>query len=388
MSKPPFITRVRLRNYKSIAQCDVELGPLVILVGPNGSGKSNFLDALELTVDALHIPLTHALSVRGGISEVLRRSGRRSTRFFEVALEFSLGSGEYCGQYSFAIERMRDGAFAIRREFCSIEHPVTAGGATYFEVKNGQLARTSVAVNLPTPNSDRLFLVSASSFDEFRPAYDALTKMRFYKFDPESIRRPQTPESSDSLHPPEGHNLAGVLWSLEQNNPNRFNRIQDYLKAVVPDVEHVARIPIRIVNRETIQFVQRVEGSPTPRKFTAINMSDGTLRALAVLTALLQGSDSPPTLVGIEEPEIALHPAAAEVLWDAIREATERTQVMVTTHSSDLLDNSGIPVDAILSTDASTGNTKIGRVDDGSMELLRRRLCTPGELLRQGMLAP
>ena len=387
MPKPPFITRVQLRNFKSIARCDVEVGPLAILVGPNGSGKSNFLDALDLTVDALHVPMTHALSVRGGISEVLRRSGRRSTRFFEVTLDFNLLGEDASGQYSFAIERQRDGAFAVRREYCAIKRRSSSGGANHFEVQHGELVRTS-APNMPAPSSDRLFLVSASSFDDFRPVYDALTKMRLYKFDPEYIRRPQTPESTDSLHPPEGHNLAGVLWSLEQHYPSRFRRIQDYLKAVVPDVERIGRIPIRIVNRETIQFVQRADGTTTPRKFTAINMSDGTLRALAVLTALLQGGDSPPSLVGIEEPEIALHPAAAEVLWDAIREATESTQVFVTTHSSDLLDNPHIPIDAILSTDAGTGNTKIGSVDKHNMELLRRRLCTPGELLRQGMLLP
>ena len=388
MAKPPFITRVKLRNYKSIARCDVSLGPLTILVGPNGSGKSNFLDALDLTVDALHIPMTHALSFRGGIKEVLRRSGRRSTRFFEISIDFNVSESLFCGQYSFAIEGQRDGAFAIRREFCSIRRPSSEGGPAFFEMKHGQLSRSSMDSHLPVPSSDRLFLVNASGFDEFRPAYDALTKMRMYKFDPDYIRRPQTPESSDFLHAPDGHNLAGVLWSLEKDHPKRFKRIQDYLRAVVPEIEHVGRIPVRIVNRETIQFIQHAPGRTSPRKFTAINMSDGTLRSLAVLTALLQGGDTAPTLVGIEEPEIALHPAASEVLWDAIKEATERTQVMVTTHSSDLLDNEQVPLDAILGTDASTGSTQLGTIDVDNMRLLRQKLCTPGELLRQGMLTP
>ena len=61
------ITRVRLRNYKSVAACDVELAPLTLLVGPNGSGKSNFLDALRFTAQALRFSLDHALRDRGGI---------------------------------------------------------------------------------------------------------------------------------------------------------------------------------------------------------------------------------------------------------------------------------------------------------------------------------
>ena len=67
MSDPTLITRVVLKNYKSIARCDVRLRPLMFLVGPNGSGKSNFLDALRFVSDALNTSLDHALRDRGGI---------------------------------------------------------------------------------------------------------------------------------------------------------------------------------------------------------------------------------------------------------------------------------------------------------------------------------
>ncbi len=75
MSDSTLITRVVLKNYKSIAKCDVRLRPLMFLVGPNGSGKSNFLDALRFVSDALNTSLDHALHDRGGIQEVRRRSG-------------------------------------------------------------------------------------------------------------------------------------------------------------------------------------------------------------------------------------------------------------------------------------------------------------------------
>src|SRR6266568_55893 len=69
----PFISRVRLTNYKSIAFCDVRLEPLTVLVGPNGSGKSNFLDALALLARALETTPTQAIEERGGLTEILRR---------------------------------------------------------------------------------------------------------------------------------------------------------------------------------------------------------------------------------------------------------------------------------------------------------------------------
>jgi len=75
MASSVFIRRVRARNFKSIAACDVELGPLSHLVGPNGSGKSNFLDVLHFVKDALQGSLENALHLRGGLSEVRRRSG-------------------------------------------------------------------------------------------------------------------------------------------------------------------------------------------------------------------------------------------------------------------------------------------------------------------------
>jgi predicted ATPase len=68
----PFISRVRLKNYKSIAECDVRLGPLTILVGPNGSGKSNFLDALAFLSRAVATTPAEAIDERGDLHEILR----------------------------------------------------------------------------------------------------------------------------------------------------------------------------------------------------------------------------------------------------------------------------------------------------------------------------
>ena len=91
MSSSVFITRVVLRNYKSIGYCNVRLGPLTYLVGANGSGKSNFLDALRFVSDSLRTTLDHALRERGGIGEVRRRSGGHPNHF-GVKLTFDTSS--------------------------------------------------------------------------------------------------------------------------------------------------------------------------------------------------------------------------------------------------------------------------------------------------------
>ena len=120
-------------------------------------------------------------------------------------------------------------------------------------------------------------------------------------------------------------------------------------------------------------------------------MSDGTLRALGVLVALFQsgGSEAPGvSLVGIEEPEVALHPAAVGALLDALREASRSRQVIVTTHSPDLLDLAEMDSELLLAVYAEKGSTQVAPIDEPSLEAVRRALYTPGELLRLDQLRP
>ena len=384
MTRVPFIHRVKLRNYKSIGRCDVRLGPLAVLVGPNGSGKSNFLDALDLTSQALGMTLDHALRERGGINEVRRRSGGHPSNF-AIELHFTLPHGSRQGLYRFEVTSERNGGFSVRNETCQVSPGSPIGPPTGFVVREGTVEQRNISVTLPRPAPDRLFLVSASNVDEFRPVYDALTAMAFYSFSPDIMRWPQPPDPGEILHP-NGQNLASVIASLEKRNPENHKQIQEYLRQITPGVESVERITIS--NLETLQFRQHVAGQAAPWRFPAIDMSDGTLRGLAVLTALLQGDGTSPSLIGIEEPEIALHPAAAGILWDAIQDGQTFTQVLVTTHSPDLLDRKDIPIDAILATDCAAGTTQVGPVIESSRDATRDRLATPGELLRQKRLRP
>ena len=120
MIKPIFITKVMLRNYKSIGYCDVSLGKLTYLVGANGSGKSNFLDALHLVRDALSGSLDNALNERGGLSEVRRRSSGHPTHF-GIRLEFSLATTGQPGYYAFTIGALDGRGYEVLTEKCVIQ---------------------------------------------------------------------------------------------------------------------------------------------------------------------------------------------------------------------------------------------------------------------------
>lgn len=380
MTAPIFLTRVVLRNFKSIGTCDVRLAALTYLVGRNGSGKSNFLDALHLVRDALTGSLDNALNERGGLPEVRRRSGGHPNHF-GIRLEFRLRNGQ-TGHYAFNIGALSGRGYEVQEEECIVEG---IGKGPFFQLERGKLKASSEA-SFPAVTSDRLALVSASGMAAFRPVFDALTGMGFYNLNPKLIRELQKPQDGRLLKP-EGENIVSVIGHLERTEPDTLNIIEEYLQTVSPTVHGVKRKQIGPM--ETLEFRQDVVGARDPWRFQAQNMSDGTLRALGVLTALFQGSrEHAPSVIGIEEPETALHPAAAAALREALQRASEQTQVIVTSHSPDLLDDLSLSADSLLAVVSNAGETRIAPLDDASRAALRDQLFSVGELLRLDQLAP
>lgn len=383
MAKPLFLKKVTLRNYKSISYCDVKLRPLTFLVGPNGSGKSNFLDGIRLVSDALNSTLDHALRERGTIKEVRRRSSGHPNRF-SIRLDFELPNSSI-GHYSFRVAEKKDGGgFEVQKEECKIIDIAKTVLESEYNVESGVVVSCSAKVP-PPALSDRLYLVNASGLAEFRPVYDALSRMSFYNLNPKEIGAMQKPDAGTLLKR-DGDNCASVYRKLPVRAREQIN---DYLAKIVPGVTGVEAKMLG--SQETLEFLQAVKGAKHPWHFYASSMSDGTLRAFGVLLALFQAADrngEAPPLVGIEEPEVALHPAATGVLLGSLRDASQWTQIMVTSHSPDLLNDESIETESLLAVTSEDGVTKIGNLDQAGRTALKDRLFTAGELLRQNQLAP
>lgn len=375
-----FIERVVLTNYKSIATCDARLAPFTLLVGPNGSGKSNFLDALRLVTDSLQTTIDHALRERGSIRAVRRQSHGHPTHF-GIALWLRLPDlGP--AHYAFRVGATANGGFSVQRERAQI--PRTG---SHFEVADGRVSRSSLSP-APAVIQDSLYLTSVSGTPEFRPLFRALATMGFYNINPSAVRDLQAPDEGRLLRR-DGSNLASVLRRLETDDRELFLRIQEYLSAIVPAITEIE--PRDLGPKQTLEFRQRVAGAERPWRFFAASMSDGTLRALGVLTALFQGGaagDARAPLVGIEEPEATIHPGAAAVIMDALLEASGRSQVVVTTHSPDLLDHPRVAPETILSVDMAEGVSRIAPANPAAISAIREKLFTAGDLLRDRQLDP
>ena len=368
----PFITGITIRNYKSIAACRINLCDLTFLVGPNGSGKSNFLDAFRFASDSLKTSLDHALRERGTIKEVRRRSGGHPNHF-AMRFDFTLPSGQ-SGHYSFRIGAKPAGGFEVQTEECSVTQADSLLGYPHFYRASTGKVVTASFPHPPASLPDRLYLVTVSGLPEFRPVFDALSRMEVYNLNPREIAAMQKPDPGEILRR-DGSNAASVLQKLPVASQEL---VSSFLSRIVKGVSEAESKTLG--SQETIEFRQAVKGQKHAWRFLASSMSDGTLRAFGILLAVFQSSDgvnTAPLLIGLEEPEMALHPAAAAVLLSALREGARYCQILVTSHSADLLDSQDIPTDSLLAVDALDGVTRIAPIDQAGRKVLHDWLFTP-----------
>jgi predicted ATPase len=379
-SRVPFLHRVVIEHYKSIRRCEVDLGPLTFLVGRNGSGKSNFLDALRFVADSLRTSLDQAVRSRVSIYDVILRG----SEVFWVFLQLS-SPDQPIITYSFVLGANSPGSFEIVKEDLQIrsEH---GEFFAYYQVRSGVVTRSSME-SPPAVHTDRLYLVSVSGLPEFRPAYDALSSMAFYDFSPEAMRGFKAPDTGELLRR-DGSNVASVIARLGNEQPQILERLTQYMGAIVPGLKKIERVALGPI--ETLKFRQMAGEPLAPQEFFLWNMSDGTLRALGSLVAAFQfaGREEMAGLIGIEEPESSLHPAATAVLMDAFREAATRTQILITSHSPDLLDQLDLDSEVLLAVSSTEGVTKIAPIDQASLKIIKDHLYSAGELLRQDQLEP
>jgi predicted ATPase len=385
MESRPRITRVVLENYKSIAFCDVRLGPLTILVGPNGAGKSNFLDALRFLSEAIKGPVENAFQNRGGFSKVLRRSVSYGG-YLGVRIEF-VTADQAAGYYSVRFRNVAPGEYSLIHERCFLD-------SEWYDLRSRVLTGNRERPVAP-PDAAHLYLrlPLMAAYPEFSPVYSLISSIYFYNPSPKDIRQPASDLDSNRLLRADAANLANVFerfgvrddrGELSADSISVQDRVAQYLKVVYPALTRVSTEAYGGFN--SLLFYVEANNEP----FFANQVSDGTLRSLAILVALFQGvAHAKETfVVGLEEPETALHPAAAGVLFDAMREASASVQVVATSHSADLLDNKDIDSDAILAVELERGVTRIGHIDQTGRKALKERMYTAGELMRMNYLRP
>ena len=389
-AKPPFLRRVQIRGYKSIAFCDVTLEPLTILVGRNASGKSNFLDALAFVRDAMATNIPEAVKRHGGWHSMLSRhaADKQISFEFEVAITHP-DMGEVVAIYGFVLHVERSGVTCLITENFNTKNMIETHSTSFSVSRHAGVTSWAGPDDLrdvfyhfqDRPDQLSLGLLANQSIVNIG---DGFRHMGFYNFNPGVIRIPQKPSPGTILEA-DGSNLASLIPSVEDIDHDTITRVKAYLSAVVNEVKDFRHIAVG--GYDTLQFQIAAGRNAEVFDFDAGSMSDGTLRVLACLMAAFQVQRSGgPSVVGIEEPETSLHPAAMRALVDALDEAALRTQVLLTTHSADLLDNPTIRPENVRVVEMIDGRTIIAPVDAASVEIVRRKLNTLGGLERDDQL--
>jgi predicted ATPase len=383
-----YIDQLILQRYRSFPSDAVTFDNPTFLVGRNGSGKSNFVDAFSFLSEAMSSPLKAVFDRRGGISAVRNRTSGQSHPP-NLGLGVRLGRldayGGKTGYFAFQVKAKPNHGFEVVHEQCEVKEP--NGDRYYYD--RAQKFKTNVEGLKPSLDPSSLCLPVVGGDKRFSPLVQTLAGMRVYSIQPSSLRDMQDPDSGVSLKK-DGSNAASVLQELSRTNSDTVNMVYELLDKIVPCTKRVQSI--KHGNKLSLEFTQQWASKKDGKdkqnrlRFEAFNMSDGTLRALGLLMAVFQKPK--PSVLVIEEPEATMHPGALGAVLDMLRVAAKQMQVIVTTHSPELLEAKWILDNHLRIVTWEDGASHVRSLSEGSKQAIQEHLTSAGELLRSNALVP
>jgi predicted ATPase len=338
------LKKLSVNGFKSIRSLDIELKNFNVLVGANGAGKSNFVDFFRML---------RAMSEEG-LQEFVLRKGGADGFFFEgpkqtpeVSAHLYFGENEY----RFSLAPTSSGLMLKSEEIM-----YTPKGSWQYE------GSAQLESGLKTWKD------KASRWGPWKAAeahvYEAVSNWIVYHFHDTSLTAPmrrEQPVRDNRQFNSNASNVAAFLYNLRESYPQSFDRIRLTIQLVAPFFDEFLLGPELKGENEVIRLEWRQKGSSFP--FQPWQFSDGTIRFICLATALLQ--PNPPSTIVIDEPELGLHPFALDVLAGLMREAAERTQLVVSTQSVSLLNH--FSPDDIIIVDRESGASTFHRLDEKSL---------------------
>lgn len=360
------INHLTVSNYRSLGEnVRIQFGKLTVLVGPNGSGKSNVMDALRFVADAMHMGLSGAITMRHGIGAVRRWSGGHP---FNVVLRVGLTLPSGVAEYGFELTGSSAEEYEVKSEDADV---IRGHERVRFRVGGGKWQEGPEGLRPPLDKKN-LALQLIGGDERFEELVHALQNIAVYSIFPDTLRAPQkySPSKPMSRH---GDNWVSVL--KDQPAATWKPELIAALHKLTGDT-----LDIKVAQAASYLVVQFQHTSPNkkPKWFDATQESDGTLRVAGIITALLQ--EPPVPVIGVEEPELTVHPGAIPLLYDHLKQATRRSQVIVTTHSPELLDL--VDPDDVRVVMRAEGETVVAPMSASQRDVVRSGLMTLGEVMR------
>ena len=376
-NKSPLLKAITLRGFLSFGPNSSTTGltPLNVIIGPNGSGKSNFVEALAVL---RAVPRDLPLPIRrgGGVKEWIWK-GRPTADRASVEIVFSDGVvaerpagiryrlvfGAEGDRFAVLDERIENET-AIQGEAKPYLYFGYENGRPMFNIKGGKRRRLKLEDIDPTQSilSQRR---DPDSYPEVTRVADLLRRVVVYRgwsFGPTSPLRVSCPPDVFTAHLAEDFSNLPARLAVMKREPPVKQRIIELLQELSPDFSDIEIVP---EGGQLQLYLQEAD-----RMVPARRLSDGTLRYLCLLAILVD--PEPPPLVVIEEPELGLHPDILPTIRDLLVDASTRCQLVVSTHSTQLVDAMTDHADSVLVCEKHEGNTCLTRL--GQEEIDRWRM--------------
>ena len=391
------LNSIVINHFKSLSNIELEnLSPLTLLIGANGVGKSNLIDALRFLRDMVTEGLEHAISKRSGIITIRQHSPKKPYDI-HIKIEFTEdldNEQTWNGFYEITISSLSGGNYQIKRESAKWfeeefeyeeDRTVDLGlvEKKFSRDIDGILTINGIDGKFKLPK-DQPALGSRGTFGKVAaPIVDFVSRFRFSSIFPNTLREPSRPDT-DRLLKESGENWASTIKALRKTTAGKhaLERIREMMQVVMPTLQDVS---VRTAGAYLVpQFRVKDNDKSAAHDFDPVQISDGTLRIFGILLALYQ--NPAPPFIALEEPEQTVHPAILSMLSEAFREVSERTQLLITTHSPYLVDFFAAEEIKIVS--MQNGKTRISPIKSSQVESVKENLISLQELMMAEGLMP
>lgn len=314
----PKLTKIGVGGFKSIQELQsLPLNPVNVLIGANGAGKSNFMSLFLLLKAIVNGKLQEFIGRAGGANTLLYYGAKASPMMW-IALDFEFKTG--LGKYYAELSTTATDSLVFSQE-----------RVNYSPVKG------SPPLSRPLGSGHRESLL-LSEGNDYREIVECLSAIGVFHFHDTSetapIRRRCYIEDSASLRP-DGGNLAAFLYALKKSQRSSYERIIGAIRLIAPFFDDFDLTPLRDDPNSVMLNWRDVDSD---HLFGPHQISDGTLRAIALIALLAQPPEGLPSVIVLDEPEIGLHPYAIEIVSDLVRSASVHCPVILATQSVALVD--------------------------------------------------
>lgn len=304
---------IEIKQFKSIKNLQMNLQNINILIGGNGAGKSNFISFFKL-INAIFNNRLQRYVADEKVDNILY-FGRKQSEGMEAKLIFSDDEGANNNAYIFGLGITSEGGLYLDFEGTGYNVKPTNNSSNYFykyALNESFYAKDNFQRNIILQN----YISSLQVF-------------HFHDTSATSYLRRESDINDNNFLRQDGRNLAAYMYFIKLQHPKTFNRIQKTIRSVAPYIENFILEPTRL-KKDEVALRWTDSGDPDSN-FSAYQLSDGTLRFIALAVLLMQ--PEPPAIIIIDEPELGLHPFAIVKLAGMIHAVADKCQLIAATQS-------------------------------------------------------